>query len=63
MVGCRGMWQVVEACSRGGGRVWGHVTGVGVSGRVRPTAWMETHGRDGSSGVVWGHVAGCGNMW
>ena len=32
MVGSRGMWQVVGACGRGGGRVWGHVAGV--CGRV-----------------------------
>ena len=28
VVGCGGMWQGVEACGRGDGRVWGHVTGV-----------------------------------
>ena len=36
------------ACGRGGGRVWGHVAGVGVCGRsVMPMAWMGTCGRSG----------------
>ena len=33
VVGCGDMWQSVGACGRGGGRVWGHVAGVGVFGR------------------------------
>ena len=33
VVGCEGMWQGVRACGRSGGRVWGHVAGVGVFGR------------------------------
>ena len=33
VVGCGDMWQGVGACGRGGGRVWGHVAGVGVFGR------------------------------
>ena len=47
MVGSRDMWQSVGAC----GRVWGHVAGVGVCGRVSGLR----HG--------WGHVAGVGDMW
>ena len=48
------MWQDVGACGRGGGwgggRVWGHVAGVNVSGRGS-SLW---HG--------WGHVAGVGTF-
>ena len=44
------MWWGVGAC-RGGGRVWGHVTVVGVCGRGSGL-W---HG--------WGHVARGGSMW
>ena len=33
VVGYGSMWQGVVACGRGGGRVWGHVAGVGVCGR------------------------------
>ena len=29
MVGCGGMWQGVGTYVKGGGRVWGHVTGGG----------------------------------
>ena len=28
VVGCGNMWQGVETCGMGGGRVWGHVAGV-----------------------------------
>ena len=38
----------MRACGRGGGRVWGHVVGVGVCGRVSGLQ----HG--------WGHVAEVG---
>ena len=42
------MWQGLGACDRGGGRVWGHVAGVGVCGRGSwPTTWMGTCGRSG----------------
>ena len=64
VVGSEDMWQVVGACGRGGGRVWGHVAGVGVCGRVSGLQ----HGWGHVAGVgiysrVWGHVAGCGGMW
>ena len=29
VVGCGGMWQGMEACGRGGGRVWVHTYGRG----------------------------------
>ena len=51
VVGSEDMWQGVGACGRGGGRVWGHVAGVGVCGRVSGIQ----HG--------WGHEAGSGDMW
>ena len=64
VVGCRGMWQDVGACGRGGGRVWEHVAGVNVCGmgsglwhRRRHVAGVAACGR------VWGHVVGCGGMW
>ena len=53
---CGGMWQGVGACGRCGGRVWGHVTGVGISG-MGSGLW---HGWRHVAEV--GHVAGCGNM-
>ena len=43
------------ACGRGGGRVWGHVTGVGV--------WGQACGIDRDMWQGVGHVAGCGSMW
>ena len=64
MVGSRGMWQVVGACGRGGCRVWGHVAGVRVCGRVSGLwhGWGHVAGL-GTYCRVWGHVAGCGGMW
>ena len=55
MVGCRGMWQGVEACGRGGGRVWGHVAGV--------VAGSQAYGIDGDIWKGWGHIVECGGMW
>ena len=48
-------------CGKGGGRLWGHMAGVGVCGRGSGL-W---HGRghvagEGTHGRVWGYVAGCG---
>ena len=64
MVGSRGMWQLVGACGRGGGRVWGHVAEVGVCGRVsglqhgwRHMAGMGTYGRVWD---MWQGVGACG---
>ena len=52
------------ACDRGGGRVWGHLAGVGVCGRVSDLqhGWGHVAGV-GTYRRVWGHVAGCGGMW
>ena len=49
------------ACSRGGGRVWVHVAGVGVCGRVSGLrhGWGHVAGV-GTYRRIWGHVAGCG---
>ena len=64
MVGCGGMWQGVGTCSIGGGRVWGHVTGVWVHGRGSGLVNGRRHVAGvGICGRVWGHVAGCGDMW
>ena len=45
VVGCGGMWQGVGTCGMGGGRVWGHVTGVWIhnrgSGLGAPQALVE----------------------
>ena len=57
MVGCGSMWQGVEACGRGGGRVWVHVAGVGTCGRG------QTYGIDRDMWQWWGHVVGCGSIW
>ena len=64
MVGSEDMWQSVGACGRGGGKVWGHVAGVGVCGRVSGLrhGWGHVTGV-GTCGRVWWHVAGCGSMW
>ena len=48
VVGCGGIWQGVEACGRGGGKVWGHVAAVVTCGRG-PGLWHRL-----------GHVAGVG---
>ena len=52
------------ACGRGGGRVWGHMAGVGVCGRGSGLwhGWGHVVGI-GAYGRVLGHVAGCGDMW
>ena len=49
------------ACGRGGGRVWGHVAGIGVCGMGSGLqhGWGHVAGV-GTCGRVWGHVAGCG---
>ena len=51
------MWQ-------GGGRVWGHVAGVGVCGRVSGLwhGWGHVAGV-GTYDRAWEHVAGCRGMW
>ena len=55
------------ACGRGGGRVWGHVAGVGIFGRGSGLWHGWGHVGVGACGRVWGHVAGvvagCGGMW
>ena len=51
------MWQGVEACDRGGGRVWVHVAMVVTCGRV------SGYGIDGDMWQGWGHMVGCGGMW
>ena len=45
-----GIWQGMGEYGRGGGRVWGHVAGVGVCGRD------QAYGMDGN--MWWG-----GGMW
>ena len=52
------------ACGRGGGRLWGHMAGVGVCGRGSSLCneWGHVAG-EGTYGRVWGYVAGCGHMW
>ena len=58
------MWQGVEACGRGGGRVWGHVAVVVTCGRASGLwhRWGHVVGV-GTYGRLWGHVAGCGDIW
>ena len=63
VVGCKGMWQGVGACGRGGGRVCGHVAGVWTCGRRSGIWYRLGHvARVGACGRVWGQVAGCGGM-
>ena len=59
MVGSGDMWQSVGAC----GRVWGHVAGVGICGRVSGLrhGWRHVAGV-GTCGRVLGYVVGCGSM-
>ena len=47
-----------------GGRVWGHVAGVGVCGRGSGLwhGWGHVVGL-GACGRVWGHLVGCGGIW
>ena len=63
VVGSEDMWQGVGACGRGGGRVSGHVAGVGVCGRVSGLwhGWEHVAGM-GACGRVWGMWQGWG-MW
>ena len=56
VVRCGGIQQGVRACGRGGGRVWGHVAGVGVFGRELGLC----HGWGYVAGL--GHVVWCGGM-
>ena len=54
------MWQGVGAC----GRVWEHMAGADVCGRVSALWHRWVHvAVVGTYGRVWGHVAGCGGMW
>ena len=64
VVGCGGMWQGVEACGKGDGRVWGMSQGLGICGRGSCPwhGWGHMVGVE-TCGRVWGHVAGCGGMW
>ena len=53
---CRGMWQGVGACGRGGGML----QGVGLFGRCCGRVWGHVAG----GGDMWqGVVAGYGGMW
>ena len=50
--------------AEGGGRLCGHMAGVGVCGRGSSLwhEWGHVAG-EGTYGSVWGYVAGCGHMW
>ena len=54
----------MEACGRGGGRVWGAYGSGGDmwQGSDLWHRWGHVAGV-GTYGRVWGHVVGCGDMW
>ena len=58
------MWQGVGAGGSSGGRVWGHVAGVGIChmGSALVHRWRHVAGV-GTCSEVWGYVAGCGGRW